>query len=39
MKAGRLTQEDFYAWGARARAEMKNGGMSPEEYVEWLKNS
>ena len=39
IKAGKLTQEDFYAWGARAREQMKTGGMSLEEYECWLKGS
>ena len=42
IKAGRISDTDFYAWSERAR-EMKKkcdrDVITLEEYVEWLKNS
>ena len=42
IKAGRITDTDFYAWSEQAR-EMKKkcdrDVITLEEYVEWLKNS
>ena len=42
IKAGRITDEQFYAWSEQAR-EMKKkcdrDVITLEEYVEWLKNS
>lgn len=42
IKAGRLTQEEFYAWSEKARekkAVCDNGELSLEEFVEWLGQS
>lgn len=42
IKAGRLTQEEFYAWSEKARekkAECDDGELSLEEFVEWLEQS
>ena len=42
IKAGRISDTDFYAWSERAR-EMKKkcdrDVITLEEYVEWLKHS
>ena len=42
IKAGRISDTDFYAWSEQAR-EMKKkcdcGDISLEEYGKWLKNS
>ena len=42
IKAGRISDTDFYAWSEQAR-EMKKkcdrDVITLEEYVEWLKNS
>lgn len=42
IKAGRLPQEEFYAWSEKARekkAECDDGELSLEEFVEWLEQS
>lgn len=42
IKAGRITDEQFYAWGEQAREMKKKCDrevITLEEYVEWLKNS
>ena len=42
IKAGRITNEDFLAWGQRARdkkRECDKGTISLEEFMEWLENS
>lgn len=39
-KTGRISPEELYAWGARAREKMadcKEGKISREEFLEWLK--
>ena len=42
IKAGRISDTDFYAWSEQAREMKKKCGrdvITLEEYVEWLKNS
>ena len=42
IKAGRITNEEFLAWGERARAkkrECDEGTISLDEFREWLENS
>lgn len=42
IKAGRITNEEFLAWGERARAkkqECDDGEITLEEFKEWLENS
>ena len=42
IKAGRITNDEFLAWGERARAKKQEcdaGAISLEEFREWLENS
>lgn len=42
IKAGRITNEEFLAWGERARAKKQacdEGTISLDEFREWLENS
>lgn len=42
IRAGRITQEEFYAWSERARREKQrcdDGKITLEEFAEWLANS
>ena len=42
IRAGKISAEELYAWGEKARAkkvECDDGSISLEEYQEWLKNS
>ena len=42
IKAGKISAEELYAWGEKARAkkvECDDGTISLEEYQDWLKNS
>lgn len=42
IKAGRITQEEFYAWSERARAkktECDKGELTREEFQTWLEHS
>ena len=42
IKAGRVTDEQFYAWSERAREENKKCDreiISPEEFQQWLRDS
>ena len=42
IKAGKISAEELYAWGEKARAkkvECDDGIISLEEDQEWLKNS
>ena len=42
IKAGRISDGDFYAWSKQARAQKKRcgkGGITLEEFQRWLKES
>lgn len=42
IKAGRISDDDFYAWSEQARAQKKRcdkGGITLEELQRWLKES
>ena len=42
IKAGRISDGDFYAWSEQARAQKKRcdkGGITLEEFQRWLKES